>query len=254
MIGIIVFSLVIVTIYLIFYVIYPPPKNEDLLPKMAPLNEKKDVGLPDVVQKTLLGSNGCTVMGYFILKDGDRTTKMSQPYLPLMQIANNWYLEISPAPAGKDRTSARLRIQTNKSGTLKDEIVDLPPISKQKWTFIAVLREGRRFDIIYDNRIVASHRLEHYPVVITSPLSVGSPGLNGSVIHVIINGKRLSPNEVESERVSHVDTNNMILEANPINLSLPKFEWLAACPPGLPCDPVTKPPKNNLVEWNSPYA
>jgi len=254
MIGIIVFSLVIVTIYLIFYVIYPPAENDDLLPKMTPLNAKKDVGLPDVVQKKLLGSNGCTVMGYFILKDGDRTTKMSQPYLPLMQIANNWYLEISPAPAGKDRTSARLRIQTNKSGTLKDEIVDLPPISKQKWTFIAVLREGRRFDIIYDNRIVASHRLEHYPVVITSPLSVGSPGLNGSVIHVIINGKRLSPNEVESERVSHVDTNNMILEANPINLSLPKFEWLAACPPGLPCDPVTKPPKNNLVEWNSPYA
>lgn len=114
MIGIIVFSLVIVTIYLIFYVIYPPAENDDLLPKMTPLNAKKDVGLPDVVQKKLLGSNGCTVMGYFILKDGDRTTKMSQPYLPLMQIANNWYLEISPAPAGKDRTSARLRIQTNK--------------------------------------------------------------------------------------------------------------------------------------------
>jgi hypothetical protein len=85
-------------------------------------------------------------------------------------------------------------------------------------------------------------------------LSVGSPGLDGSVIHVIINGKRLSPNEVERERVAHVDTNNMVLEANTINMSLPKIEWLASCPPGLPCDPVTKPPKNNLVEWNSPYA
>lgn len=254
MIGIIVFSLVIVTIYLIFYVIYPPLENTNLLPNMTQLNVKKDVGLPDVIQKTLLGSNGCTVMGYFILKDGDRTAKMSSPYIPLIQVANNWYLEISPAPAGKDRTSARLRIQTNKGGTLGDEIVDLPPIPKQKWIFLAILREGRRFDVIYDNRIVASHRLEHYPVVITSPLSVGSPGLDGSVIHVIINGKRLSPSEVESERVVHVDTNNMILEANPINLSLPKIEWLAACPSGLPCDPVTKPPKNNLVEWNSPYA
>jgi hypothetical protein len=254
MIGIIVLVLVVITIYLIFYVIYPPAGNKDLLPDMAPLNAKKDVGLPDVVQTTLLGSNGCTVMGYFLLKDGDRTAKMSQPYLPLIQIANNWYLEISPAPAGKERTSARLRIQTNHGGTFGSELVDLPPIPKQKWIFLAILREGRRFDILYDNRIVASHRLEHYPVVITSPLSVGSPGLNGSVIHVMINGKRLSPNEVERERVAHVDTNNMVMEANKINMSLPKIEWLASCPSGLPCNPVTKPPKNNLVEWNSPYA
>jgi hypothetical protein len=116
------------------------------------------------------------------------------------------------------------------------------------------LREGRRFDIIYDSKIVVSHRLEHYPVVISSPLSVGNKGLDGSVIHVMINNVRLSPNLVERERISRVDTNNTVLEGNVISMSLPNIRLLAQCPSGLPCDPITKPPSNNLFEWNTPYA
>ena len=137
---------------------------------------------------------------------------------------------------------------------MKQETIELPQIPKQKWIFIAILRDGRRFDIIYDNKIVASQRLEYYPVVISSPLSVGNKGLDGSVIHVIINGTRLTPNAVERERLTHVDTNNTVLEANSIDISFPGLKLFAQCPSGLPCDPITKPPNNNLVQWKTPYA
>jgi hypothetical protein len=130
----------------------------------------------------------------------------------------------------------------------------LPPIPKQKWVFIAILRDGRRFDVIYDNKIVASHRLEFYPVIISSPLTVGGTGLDGKVIHVMVNSKRLNPYDIERERVARVDTNNMVLEANQIDTSLPGLKLFARCPPGLPCDPITTPPQNNLVQWNTPYA
>lgn len=246
--------LVLITLYIIFYVIYPGSGSEDLLKVMTPLNEKKNVVMPDITQSKILGSSGSTVMGFFYLNMGDRTGSYVDKYISLMEVENNWYLEISPAPKGKDLVSTRLRIQTNDSGVFKEEIIDLPQIPKQKWVFIAILREGRRFDVIYDNKIVISQRLENYPVIISSPLSIGNKGLDGSVIHLIINDRRLKPSEVERERVKYVDTNNTVLEANKISMSLPNIRLLAQCPSGLPCDPITKPPSNNLLEWESPYA
>jgi len=247
-------ALILVTLYIIFYVIYPGSGSEDLLKVMTVLNEKKVIVMPDITQSKILGSAGSTVMGFFYLNMGDRTSSYIDKYTSLIEVENNWYLEISPAPKGKDLISTRLRVQTNDGGTFKEEIIDLPQISKQKWVFIAILREGRRFDILYDNKIVVSQRLENYPVVISSPLSVGNKGLDGSVIHIIINDRRLTPNEVERERVKYVDTNNTVLEANKISMSLPNIRLLAQCPSGLPCDSITKPPSNNLLEWDSPYA
>jgi hypothetical protein len=246
--------LIFVTLYIIFYVIYPGSGCEDLLKGITPLNVKKNVVMPDVTQDKILGSGGSSVLGFFYLNLGDRTSNYVDKYTPLMEVENNWHLEISPAPKGKELISTRLRVQTNDGGTFKEEIIELPPIPKQKWILIAILREGRRFDIMYDNKIVASQRLENYPVVITSPLSVGDKGLDGSVIHIMINDKRMTPSEVERERVKYVDTNNTVLEANKIYMSLPNISLLAQCPSGLPCDSITKPPGNNLFEWKSPYA
>jgi hypothetical protein len=256
MIAYIIFGviLLLITLYIIVYVIYPGSGNNDVLPKMTPLNVQTEVLTTTLTQSTLLSTAGSTTMGFFYLNGGDRTVKFANSFTPLIQVVNNWYLEISPAPIGSDKVAAQLRIQTNETSSIKEEIIPLPEIPKQKWIFIAILRDGRRFDVIYDNKIVASHRLEYYPVIITSPLTVGGSGLDGKVIHVMVNGTRLNPYDVERERVAHVDTNNMVLEADQIATSLPGLKLFARCPPGLPCDPVTQPPSNNLVQWNTPYA
>jgi hypothetical protein len=64
----------------------------------------------------------------------------------------------------------------------------------------------------------------------------------------------MSPDEVERQRVSYVDTNNDIVEDNYIFPSFPTIKLFTECPPGLPCDPIRKPPKNNMYEWSTPYA
>lgn len=246
--------LVLITYYVAVRGIFPESGLKDVLPEMESLSTKKDIVTPDEIQKKLLGTSGSTVMGFFKLKDGDRTAKYVDQYTPLLQVANNWFLDISPSPVGKDHTSARLRVQVKGNDGLNTESIELPSIPKQKWIFIAILRDGRRFDIIYDNKIVASHRLANYPVIISSPLSIGNKGIDGSVIHVIINDKRMTPNEVERERVRFVDTNNTIIEDNSIDISFPKFKFFAKCPSGLPCDTLTKPPNDNLNQWSTPYA
>jgi hypothetical protein len=234
----------------------------DVLTTMTPLSENKMIVMSERTQSTLLGTGSSTVMGFFNIQQGDRTTTYidklrPDEFKPLFQVANNWYFEISHGPNGYKQTNARIRIRTkDSSGVIKDEIMELQPLPKQKWICIAVLRDGRRFDVIYDNKIVSSHRLQNYPVVIGSPLSVGDKGLSGSVIHVIIAGRRLTPTEVERERLKYVDTANMIIESNLFDISFPhlSLSLFGQCPPGLPCDPITKPPRSNLLEWKTPYA
>ena len=245
-------------VYYLFY--YSEEDLMDVLPTMTPLSDNKMIVMSERTQSTLLGMGSSTVMGFFNIQQGDRTTTYidklrPDEFKPLFQVANNWYFEISHGPNGYKQTNARIRIRTkDSSGKIKDEIMELQPLPKQKWVCIAVLRDGRRFDVIYDNKIVSSQRLENYPVVIGSPLSVGNKGLSGSVIHIIISGRRFTPTEVERERLKYVDTANMVIESNLFDVSFPNLRLFGQCPPGLPCDPITKPPPSNLLQWITPYA
>ena len=247
-----VLAVLIIVVCVVYYIYKHTRLNtNDMLPKLTPLQIRQDIMMPDKTQNVILGSGGSTVMGFFNIQSGDRTTTYSHDYMPILFVDNNWWLEVAN---GASSTSARLRVQTNHGGQMTMEHIELPPIPKQKWVFIAILREGRRFDVIYDNRIVASKRLTNYPVVISSPLTVGNTKVTGKVIHVIVAGSRLSPNDIERQRTIYVNTNNDILEDNPILTSFPTLKLAAVCPSGLPCDNITSPPRNGMLEWSTPYA
>ena len=253
----IIFSILLMAFvfYIVYYVIYEKKGTNDMLPKITPLNKKTKVVDPEEAQKRLIGSAGCTVLGFFKLQNGDRTSKFTDQYTSLMEIPENWYLEIAPSPLENKPTSARLRVRVKDNDSIKTETIDLPSIPRQKWIMIAVMRDGRRFDVMYDNKLMMSHRLKNYPVIISGPLNVGNKGLDGSVAHVIINDRRMNPLEVERERTSYVDTNNVVIEDHDLYVSFPTptIKLFSECPPGFPCNPVSRPPKNNLLAWESPY-
>lgn len=242
------------------FFIYSGENIMDVLPSSVPLSVQKQIVTADKTMSTLLEKGSSTVMGFFNLEQGDRTVKYidklrPDEYIPIMQVIGNWSLEISQKPSGNLDTNARLRITTkDSSGAAIDEIIDLPSISKQKWICIAILRDGRRFDVMYNNKIVSSQRLQNYPVIISNPLLIGNKSLAGTAIHVIIADHRLTPTEVDRERLKYVDTNNMVIESNTIDMSFPNIRLFSQCPPGLPCDPVTNTPRSNLLQWKTPYA
>ena len=251
---------VIIIALLYYYFFYSADTIMDVLKELTSLSIQKQIVNADKVQSMLLEKSGSTVMGFFNLQQGDRTAKYidklrPDAYLSIMQVPGNWSFDISQRPGGKLDTNARLRVTTrDSSGMPKEQIMELPSIPRQKWVCISILRDGRRFDIMYDNKIVASQRLENYPVVISNPLQIGNEKLAGSAIHVIISDHRLTPTEVDRERLKYVDTNNMIIESNAIDISFPNIRLFSQCPPGLPCDPITKPPRDNLLQWRTPYA
>lgn len=254
--------IVVLTAYIVMYRIYPGADNKDILSEQTPLNKRKNILMPDRTQTEILGSGGTTVMGFFYIGQGDKTLRhgSADQYISLLEVENNWSLEIAPSPKEKEAYGARLRVRTMRKGKMEYEIIPLPPVPKQKWVWVALLREGRRFDVIYDKRLVASQRLEHYPVVIASPLSIGNAGMEGAAIHMKVNARRLTPEEVERERKTHVDTNGKVVDSTQHPLTqqdvptIPFPKLSAQCPAGLPCETVTAPPKKSLYEWKTPYA
>ncbi len=243
-----------IIIYIIMYFVVKSGQSKEILDTITPINKKKTVYMSEETKTDILTSSGTSVMCFVKLLDGDRTMNYNTNYNPLIQVENNWYFEVSGSKSDTNSTSTRLRITTNNAGVKADEIVQLPDLVKQKWVFIAILRDGRRFDIIYDNKIVASHRLSNYPVIISSPLSIGNTGLQGSIDHLMVNNKRLTPNEIEETRMRFIDTNNMVLDADDVGISFPVFKLFARCPPGFPCDTDINIPRSSTYRWSSPYA
>jgi hypothetical protein len=244
-----------------------PPQDKDYLPELTPLNTKTDILTQDATYKTLIATNEFTVTVFVKLNNGDRTSKFmidtKSNYRSILKIEGIWHLEVSPSPNQGKHSSTRLRVLTEKPSV---EIIELPPLSMQKWTFVAVLRQGRRFDVIYDNRIVSSYLLSAYPVVngnsIVAGYSdnnnvniMGNSLINGSIIHVFCYNSRLSPSQIEQNRLPYVDTNNA-LASNDFTYLLPSVilpNLNTSCSSGS-CDYATKLPKKMILKWESPYS
>ncbi len=246
MIGIIVLAIIT---YLIVKYVYNKSSILDLVEKPIPLNTPKIVYDSNSTKDTLLVQGGSTIMGFFNVILGDRTTKLGDNYITLLEIEGVMQFNVS-------QSSAQLIIATA-GNVKKQEIITLPTLPMQKWMYVAILRDGRRFDIMYNDQIVASHRLEYFPVIMSNPLKVGNKSLLGNAVHVMVAGYRLKPNEVVYQRNRLSDTNGEPPVAKEITFGIPPIpflNWTQQCLPGLPCNAVTKPPENKMKAWSSLYS
>jgi hypothetical protein len=235
-------------LYLLIAYLYSEEGPQDICPKAVSLNKKTNLMASDQATGFLKGAGG-TLTGLFTVDLGDRTASMNaSSFSMLFGLQNGVEFQLAPASADRQGT-ARLVIATAKG----PEIVTLPPYPLQKCTFLTILRDGRRFDVMYDNQIVASHRLEHYPSSITNPVSVGGPGFIGNAVHVLVAKTRLNPQEIAIERARYTDTTGCAPPKSPFPymFSLPNF--MTFCIPGFPCNPATTPPANKMQTWSTLY-
>jgi hypothetical protein len=249
LIGIIV--LAIITYFVVRYV-YAKARGNDVAPEVFELKEAKIVYDSYNVQTQLLGSGGASILAFVNLQYGDRTGNANpnaNAYMPLVKIDGAMTFEVSP-------NSAQLSVVTVGAGQTSTEIISVPPLPMQKWVFVAILRDGRRFDVMYNDQIVASHRLAQYPKVTSNPLRVGGKGLLGSAVNVIVAPYRMTPSEVVRE-MRHLSDTTGTPVASMTRIQLPPIPFTtrfrSVCIPGIPCEGVTQPPSDNLKAWYSPY-
>lgn len=234
------------------------PGVKDYMPDTVSLSKATYPIPSNEAYKLLLSGSSSTVAGLFNVSFGDRTNQQATPsthkFSTLFGIYGSMEFQIAPANLTTTDSTARLLIATQRGNT---ETIPLPPLPAQKWVFIAILRDGRRYDILYNDKIVASHRLDAFPnTSVQNQFQVGADSNRflGSAIHLFALNSRMSPSEVAILRAKYVDTTGAppLALPFPLPISLPSLQTL--CIPGIPCDPVTKPPSNHLQAWSTPYA
>jgi hypothetical protein len=246
------------------------PGIKDYMPTEVSLNTSTNAIGSNEASKILFSGSGATLAGLFNVTIGDKTTQTATPttnsFSTLFGMRGCVEFQLAPANISNPNNTAQLLITTNARGAdnkFLTEVIPLPPLPAQKWTFIAILRDGRRFDVLYNDQVVASHRLTYYPntgvqnqlQVGQAPLTAKSPArFLGSAKHLFAFNYRMPPGELAALRAKYVDTTGAppipLPFPSPFDLTLPGICAI----PGLPCYPVNHPPPNSLQAWSTPYA
>jgi hypothetical protein len=170
-----------------------------------------------------------------------------------------------PPPTGSTSTTAQKYIET----------MILPPIPLQKWTMVTVAREGRRFDIYYNDRIVLSKKTMYMPsntsiVSNFSGLVSGSPGLSGQLALLQVFSTRYSSADVAGLYKSSSDTRGrpyvttlkeditgLLPTASPDTPSIDLTSLVPSiniCPPGGCFNTPVIRPASPLYDWTTQYG
>ena len=162
------------------------------------------------------------------------------------------------------------------------ETLTLPPIPLQKWTMVTVARDGRRFDVYYNDTIVLSQKTMYMPISDPSNSNVsgttsGSNGLVGQLALANVYNYRLASQDVVAKYAEYADTrgrpylstatgysSNSLVDVaglNPISIPsltlasfIPAASSLSLCPSGGCLTPPTVRPASPLYDWSSSYA
>ena len=157
------------------------------------------------------------------------------------------------------------------------ETLTLPPIPLQKWVMITIAREGRRFDVYYNDTIVLSQKTMFMPISHPSKSSMngitsGSAGLVGQLALANVYNYRLSSESIVAKYKEFADTRGrpyVNSTANPTSvsdntglnpgflsgMSMKSFlPYINLCPPGGCLAPPTIRPASPLYDWSSSYA
>lgn len=241
-------AIVLVTVYIITLIRQGGAGIQEYVKGPVPL-DKATVAIPSDVSKGVLQGQGQSTFSVLLQAQlGDRTAKLvgetRNTDATLIALEGVWSLDIGPS-------GAKMVVQTQSASGVEREEFVVPPLPLQKWTYLSILRDGRRFDVVYNGRIVASHRLAYYPLIRTSPVKIGGAGILGTAMHIGAAGTRLDPSALQAIYASLVD-----MSGNP----RAPYSLLPADAAALPAigvgtsTVVTAPPPDHLYQWASPYA
>jgi len=142
--------------------------------------------------------------------------------------------------------------QLPKVQTVYEETIPLPNIPFQKWTYVTVAREGRRFDVYYNGKLVASKRTQNIVDLRTGfgPIVAGDPSLTGKVALVEALPQKLIQAEVEAKYKQTSDTTGKPNLSDVGDI----FDYIPSCKGGSCITGPSVRPASPLLDWQTQYA
>ena len=146
---------------------------------------------------------------------------LNRGYYNIMDLLGIATLEVMPVPdAGRQGAMAtHLYVKTemeDKSGTMKKhqyyiETIPLPATPVQKWLMVTIVRDGRQFDIYYNDKLVKSQKTMFMPIWNPTQTNLtgivsGSTGLIGQMANITVHPTRNTIIDVERDYKTLADT------------------------------------------------
>ncbi len=246
-IGFILIVVILVYVIVVFSKNPNKPTKASFTIPNGTLEEKKIVLDSNLVRTILLGNSDSTILVYVFLQPSDKTPRTDQMPNTLLQIPG--VLQFNYGGVNSELVVNTINTANNQT---VEERIEIPAIPMQKWIQLGILREGRRFDIMYNNKIIASKRLAYMPVYATASLEMGGSQVRGTFSEGRVYNYRLSLKDVQKELSSTSDTRHKPPTDTSFNIVNPFTMF--SCPGGFFCGADARQPKNALQEWQTPYA
>lgn len=230
-----------------------PSLTESLAPNQGRMNISTRVGAPGDARDKFLVPSGSTLMVYLFCAVNSKTPEIgnSQDPITILEIGSTLKLQLLPGGASS-KPKTQLSILTQ-APTPSYETIELADFPEQKWVHLSIVREGRRYTVYYNGKIIASHRTNYFPVINSSQFKIGDPRLQGEFVAPRLAPTPFNLDEIKQDMLISSDTRNEPYKSEDVLGFLQSV--FSGCPNGLFCFSTTQPPRGNpLKMWQTPYA
>lgn len=233
-----------------------PQVLESLTPKVGPLNTPTRIGDSGQTRDLFLVPAGATFSVYLFAAVNNKTPSLGNTQVPINLFQFGDVLKFQLIPGGVESSpKTQLSIHTQNPAERKSvETIDVAEFPQQTWVHLVIVREGRRYTVYYNGKVVTSARTLYVPAINSASLMIGDSRLQGQ-----FGLPKLAPTpyhleEVVAELESTSDTRHQPNSSDfwsSMNFSFVKF----GCPNGLFCFSTEGAPVlNPMKRWTSPYA
>jgi hypothetical protein len=225
-----------------------------LTPKKGPVSVPTVIGASHIVRKNFFTSAGSTFTVYIHHEMMDKTQQVGAYIKPVTLFQFGDAVQFQLIPGGKSTPPTTQLVIKTQGYQQKTEIINVKNLPLQKWIYLGIVREGRRFTVYYNGEVITSHRLEYFPITSTTSLKIGDPALRGYYAFPQLVGTPLDTSEMKKYEDLSSDTRHKpyLKDVSWTDMFSSIFK---GCPDGLFCFSTSKPPSTNpLKTWNSRYA
>jgi hypothetical protein len=244
-----ILGIVFIIAYVIFKFVYKPWSVSSMVLMADDVSLDKDQIYPFLPTAATKPSHTFT---FYVMPTAYNRTGSTNAFYSIFSWSEFFMFGIVPGGASTSKdtnTGTVLKIKNNGSSDL--ESVICPPIPLQKWTYVAITIEGRRVDVMYNGRIVASQLLSAMPAYnMTGTVRSGSANLKGRIGLVGYNNRRMDSDDI---MIDYVSTSNTRGEPY-FGSMIPVIGNLFSCPAGAFCMKPSAPPSPGTMAWYTPYA
>ena len=242
--------------YSVRYITLPKPPKQ-VGPEQMPLSKVKQVADSEVLKEAWSNMSGSTLLFYIFPKIMNRTAAVGNEYATAVQIGSKESLKLLISPdAGRGSMLAPAVLEVFVSGQQHSEIIDITNINLQSWSFVAIVKQGRKFNIYVNGNLTASHTCTAMPDYDdTQPLKIGDSRLGGTIALMSLASYAMQLDEIQAIARETMDTDNKPYLSSEVPI-LPEFSLSAGtglftCPGGN-CNTNIRPSPFN--QWKSIYA